>query len=70
MVNLAQTTQYMTRGRPNKKMADFLNIFTLCSRELICAITYQTFQDKERSAVLDVYGNVITSKHLLVFKTF
>ena len=70
MINWTQTTQYMMRGRPNKKMADFLNIFTLCARKLICAITYQTFQEKERSAVLNVYDNVITIKHLLVFKTF
>ena len=34
----------MLQVKPTQKMADFSNIFTLCTRQLICAITYRKFQ--------------------------
>ena len=59
MVSWAQRIQWMLQGKPTKEMADFLNIFTLCTQQLICAVTYQKFQGKVRSATLQVYNDVI-----------
>ena len=40
-------------------MADFLNIFTFCAQELICAVTSLEPQGVERSSTLKTYEEIL-----------
>ena len=40
-------------------MADFLNIFTLCTQELICAATSLEPHGVERSSTLKAYEEIL-----------
>ena len=40
-------------------MADFLNIFTLCTQELICAVTSLEPHAVERSSTLKAYEEIL-----------
>ena len=46
-------------SKANKlKIADFLNVYTLYTQQLICAITYQNIRGKGWSVVLKVFSDV------------
>ena len=49
----------MTQSKPINKIIDFLKLLTLGPQQLICAINYQNFSKKGRSAALELYDCII-----------